>query len=29
MLYGNFVTSSGTVEGNWSVTFPIENVEGE
>lgn len=24
-LYGDFVTSSGAVEGNWSVTFPMEN----
>ncbi|HIW13891.1 MAG TPA: DUF4179 domain-containing protein [Firmicutes bacterium] len=24
-LYGDFVTSSGCVEGNWSVTFPLEN----
>lgn len=24
-LYGDFVTSSGSVEGNWSVTFPLEN----
>ena len=24
-LYGTFVTSAGPVEGNWSVTFPLEN----
>ena len=24
-LYGMFVTSTGPVEGNWSVTFPLEN----
>lgn len=24
-LYGDFVTSLGSVEGNWSVTFPLEN----
>lgn len=24
-LYGKFVTSSGSVKGNWSVTFPLEN----
>ena len=27
-LYGEFVTSHGSVEGNWSVTFPLENTEG-
>ena len=27
-LYGTFVTSAGPVEGNWSVTFPLENTEG-
>ena len=27
-LYGMFVTSAGPVEGNWSVTFPLENTEG-
>lgn len=26
-LYGEFVTSDGKVEGNWSVTFPLENLE--
>lgn len=24
-LYGEFVTTEGSVEGNWSVTFPLEN----
>ena len=24
-LYGEFITSSGPIEGNWSVTFPLEN----
>lgn len=28
-LYGDFVTSSGSVEGNWSVTFPLENTTDE
>ena len=28
-LYGDFVTSSGSVEGNWSVTFPLENTSDE
>ena len=28
-LYGNFVTSSGSVEGNWSVTLPLENTTDE
>ena len=28
VLYGTFVTSAGPVEGNWSVTFPLENTEG-
>lgn len=27
-LYGMFVTSAGPVEGNWSVTFPLENTAG-
>lgn len=27
-LYGTFVTSAGPVKGNWSVTFPLENTEG-
>ena len=27
-LYGTFVTSAGPVEGNWSVTFPLENIVG-
>ena len=27
-LYGTFVTSAGPVEGNWSVTFPLENTAG-
>ena len=27
-LYGEFVTSHGSVEGNWSVTFPLENTAG-
>jgi len=26
-LYGDFVTSSGSVEGNWSVTFPLKDTE--
>ncbi len=26
-LYGTFVTSQGPVEGNWSVTFPLENTD--
>lgn len=28
-LYGDFVTSSGSVEGNWSVTFPLEDTNDE
>lgn len=28
-LYGEFVTSSGPVKGNWSVTFLLENTPGE
>jgi len=24
-LYGYFVTATGSVEGNWSITFPLEN----
>ena len=24
-LYGEFVTSAGSIEGDWSVTFPLEN----
>lgn len=28
-LYGDFVTSSGSVEGNWRVTFPLENTTDE
>lgn len=28
-LYGDFVTSSGSLEGNWSVTFPLENTANE
>ena len=28
-LYGDFVTSSGAVEGNWSVTFSLENTQEE
>jgi len=28
-LYGNFVASSGSVEGNWSVTFPLKNTAEE
>ena len=28
-LYGTFVTSSGPVKGNWSVTFPLENTGGQ
>ena len=28
-LYGDFVTSSGSVEGTWSVTFPLEDNTGE
>lgn len=27
-LYGEFVTSAGSVKGNWSVTFPLENTVG-
>ena len=27
-LYGMFVTSAGPVEGNWSVTFPLETIAG-
>lgn len=26
-LYGEFITSSGSVKGNWNVTFPLENTE--
>ncbi len=26
-LYGDFVTSSGSVEGNWSVTFPLKDTD--
>ena len=26
-LYGEFVTSSGSIQGNWSVTFPIQTVD--
>lgn len=26
-LYGEFVTSAGSVKGNWSVTFPLENMD--
>ena len=26
-LYGEFITSSGAIEGNWSVTFPLENTD--
>lgn len=26
-LYGEFVTSSGSIQGNWSVTFPIQAME--
>ena len=26
-LYGEFITSSGSIEGNWSVTFPLENTD--
>ena len=26
-LYGEFTTSSGSVEGYWSVTFPLENIQ--
>ena len=28
-LYGNFVTSPGSVKGKWSVTFPLENSTNE
>lgn len=28
-LYGYFVTSPGSVKGNWSVTFPLENISNE
>ena len=26
-LYGEFITSSGPIEGTWSVTFPLENMD--
>lgn len=26
-LYGKFITSSGPIKGNWSVTFPLENMD--
>lgn len=26
-LYGGFITSSGSIEGNWSVTFPLEDTD--
>ena len=26
-LYGEYTTSSGSVEGYWSVTFPLENIQ--
>lgn len=26
-LYGEFITSSGSIEGNWSVTFPLGNTD--
>ena len=26
-LYGEFITSSGSIEGNWSVTFPLEDTD--
>ena len=28
-LYGDFTTSSGSVEGNWSITFPLVNTDHE
>ena len=28
-LYGEFITSEHAVEGNWTVTFPMENIEAE
>lgn len=28
-LYGSFLTSSGSVEGDWSVTLELENTDGE
>lgn len=29
VLYGDFTTASPALEGNWSVTFPLENTESE
>ena len=29
VLYGDFTTASPALEGNWSVTFPLENMENE
>ena len=29
VLYGDFTTASPALEGNWSVTFPLENMEDE
>ena len=26
-LYGEFVTSSGSIEGDWSITFPLHTVD--
>lgn len=26
-LYGKFITSSGSIEGNWSITFPLKNMD--